>query len=207
MLELGGNELAGHFRRLIAADSRLGIPFQLVRRDVHSLPMCLAHLVIAADKSGQRYRLGRAEGRIPPGAVFDRRDGFVFMDLAMANQLFAGRWVLAFGEPSELLGSHRTGKVELSGQFAVPLPLNRVSLFPIVLFGCGEFLFVIGLRLTRGKRFGYHARRRQRSRRGKPGNLERSRPLGFQYEVSFVRVPNSPSRRRGIASQMYGLNI
>jgi hypothetical protein len=159
MLELGGNELAGHFRRLIAADSRLGIPFQLVRRDVHSLPMCLAHLVIAADKSGQRYRLGRAEGRIPPGAVFDRRDGlavlcFVFMDLAMANQLFAGRWVLAFGEPGELLGSHCTGKVELSGQFAVPLPLNRVGLFPIVLFGCGEFLFVIGLGLTRGKRFG-----------------------------------------------------
>jgi len=86
-----------------------------------------AHPLIAADKCSERYRLGCAEGRVPPGAVFDRRDGlavlcFVFMDLAMANQLFAGRWVLAFGESSELFGSHRSGKVKFTGQLTVPLP-------------------------------------------------------------------------------------
>ena len=91
--------------------------------------------------------------------MLDGSDGlavlrFVFMDLAMAHQLFAGHRVLAFGEPSELLGSHRTGKAEFSGQLAVPFALNSVALFPIILLGCGEFLFVVGLRLARGKRFG-----------------------------------------------------
>jgi hypothetical protein len=37
------------------------------------------------------------------------------MHFAMAHQLFAGYRVLPFGEPSELFGSHRTGKAKLFG--------------------------------------------------------------------------------------------
>jgi hypothetical protein len=116
------------------------------------------HPVIAADKGSQRDRLWSAEGRIPTGAMLYRGHRLsvlapAFVYCAMPNQLLSGLRVPSIEETGKLLSSNGTGKAELEGQLAVPLALNGVALFPIVLFG-GELFGVVGLRVARGERFG-----------------------------------------------------
>src|ERR1700739_2577320 len=165
MLELGGNELPGHLGRAIAADAGLRVPLQFVQGGIHGLLVSLAHALIAADKRGQRNRLGCAESRIPAGAMFYRRNCLTFlvlvlMHLTVPNQLLPGLWVLPFRETGELIGADATGQGEFFGQPAVPPPLNGVVLLPIILLGGGELLGVVGLRLGCRERFrdGQHGR-------------------------------------------------
>src|SRR6266852_1091375 len=72
VLEAGCHPLAGCFRGMIAADARLNEFLQLIERYLHAVPMCLADLVVSANKSGQRNTLRRAESSIPRCTVFHR---------------------------------------------------------------------------------------------------------------------------------------
>ena len=99
VLEFCGDELAGGLGGMIATDPRLRIPLQLAKSSRDCLAVCLADPAVTADERGQRNRLRRAEGRIPPGAMLDGFDclaiGVLVLEgLPMLNKLFAGLRVL-----------------------------------------------------------------------------------------------------------------
>ena len=58
MLELCGDEFAGGFGGVVAADPRLGVPLQLRKGGGHRLPVGLSHPLIAADKAVKETDLG-----------------------------------------------------------------------------------------------------------------------------------------------------
>ena len=91
MLELRGDELAGGFGGMVAADPGLRVPLQFVQSDVDGLAVRLADPVIAADKSGQRNGLRRGKGGIPTGAMLDGRDGLSVRALRTPGRRDAGR--------------------------------------------------------------------------------------------------------------------
>ena len=76
MFELGHNEFAGGFRWMIAADSGLRVPFQLIQRRSNTLAVGFADTYVTAYQSRQRDGLRSRESRVPTRAVFSRRDGF-----------------------------------------------------------------------------------------------------------------------------------
>ncbi len=152
MLELRSDELPGCFGGMIAADAGLRVPLQFVQSDVDGLAVRLAHAVISADKRSQRNGFRSGKSRIPSGTMLDRCDSLsvralILMPCAMPDKLLAGVRMLAFGQPRKLLCAHSSGEAELPGQPAMPLPLDRVALLPIVLLGRRELLCVVGLRL------------------------------------------------------------
>ncbi len=109
VLEFCDDELAGGLGGMIAADPRLRVPLQLAEsgRDRHAVS--LADPAVAANKSGQRNRLRRTEGRIPSGAMLDGFDclsiGVLVLEgLPMLDKLLAGLRVLTFREPVKLIG-------------------------------------------------------------------------------------------------------
>jgi len=66
VLELGGNEFAGRFSRMVAADAGLRIPFKLVKSFSNGGAMGFPDSAVATDKSRERNRLRSRKGRIPP---------------------------------------------------------------------------------------------------------------------------------------------
>ena len=159
VLEFCGDELAGGFGGMVAADPRLRVPFQLAEsgRDRHAVS--LAHPAVAANKRGERNRLGRGEGRVPTGAMFDGFDGLpigvlVLEGLPMLDKLLAGLRVLAFREPMKFLGADGSGEAKFLGKLALPFALHGLSLAPIALVRRSEFLLVVVFELACGKGFG-----------------------------------------------------
>ena len=114
VLEFRGDELARGLGRMIAADTRLRVAFELVEGGADALPVRLAHPLIAANEGGERDRFRSGKCRIPTGAVLHRLDGFpvrilVFVGSALANKLLAGCRVLALAELGKVLGGDRSG--------------------------------------------------------------------------------------------------
>ena len=66
----------------------------------------------------------------------------------MPHELLAGLRMLALAESCEVFGRHSPGKAELPRQSPLPIPGDDALLRPIVLLFRGEFLLVVGLRLT-----------------------------------------------------------
>src|ERR1700733_11919139 len=92
VLKLGHDELACRLGGTIAADARLRVSFQLSQCDGHCLAVRGAHPIISANERSQRYGFRSGERCVPPGPMFDRRNGLtslrlVFLNLAMADQL------------------------------------------------------------------------------------------------------------------------
>jgi hypothetical protein len=71
----------------------------------------------------------------------------------LPHELLAGLRMLALAESWEVFGKHSPGKAELPRQSPLPFPGDDALLRPIVLLFRGEFLLVVGLRLTCGKCF------------------------------------------------------
>src|SRR5207253_1737156 len=67
VLESGGDKFSGRLRGMDIADPRLRVSFKLLKCRAYTLPMGLPHPIIAAH--GERYRLRRREGGVPPGAM------------------------------------------------------------------------------------------------------------------------------------------
>src|SRR5580658_636128 len=67
--------------------------------------------------------------------------------------------MLPFRQPGKFGGSYGTDKAVFFGQLAVPLTLNSLVLFPIILLRSGELLSVVRARLACTERFrdGQHA--------------------------------------------------
>jgi hypothetical protein len=100
--------------------------------------------------------------------VLDRRDRLtgcilVLLHGPVAHQLVTGACILSFAQPGKFLGSYRAMQAINLSELAMPLTLNSVALFPIVLFGRSEFLRVIGLRLASTERFRYREHERSLS--------------------------------------------
>src|SRR5665213_4234825 len=153
MLELCHDELAGSFGGMIAADASLRVTLQLRKGDGHGLPVGFADTVIAANKGGQRHRLGSRKGSVPSCPVLHRLDGSsvcggVLLGLSVLDQLLGGMGILPLAQTSEVLAVNGSGEAVLLGQLSLPLSENAVALLPIVLLGGGEFLGVIGLGLA-----------------------------------------------------------
>ena len=75
--------------------------------------MRLSHALIAAHKGGERNRLRRGKGSIPTGVMLHARHFLAELALIgfgnlMANELRFRGWVLAFGQPGEVLIANRT---------------------------------------------------------------------------------------------------
>ena len=101
MLELGGDEFAGGFGGVIAADPRLCVALQLVERSGDGGPVGLPHPHITADQGGERNGLGSRERRIPAGAMLDGIDRFsicigVLKRRPLPDDLLLGYRVFAF---------------------------------------------------------------------------------------------------------------
>jgi hypothetical protein len=159
LLEFGGNKFGRRLRRVVAADARLRVMLKLVKGNIDTLPVGQLDIPIAADKSGERYGLGRGKGCIPAGAMLHRLDGLaicilVFIRCPLADKLLAGLRILTLTELGEVLGGDCSGKAELRCKLALQFTLDYAALGPIVLFLRGEFLGVIVLDLTCGKRLG-----------------------------------------------------
>ncbi len=130
MLELGDGPLARRLRRNIAAHARLRILLHLVKRSAHALPMGISHSIIAANQRSQRYRLRRAERRIPSRPVLHRAHRValrvhILAGRLMPNQLLACLRVLAFGQPRELLLLHFAAQAVTRGKLPCHSPRTR----------------------------------------------------------------------------------
>ena len=113
VLEGGGNKSSRRFRRVVAANARLSIVLKLVESESDGLPVGLPNLVITANEGRQRDGFRSGKGGIPTCAMLNGCHsppvfGLIFMDGAVTDQLFAGRRVLAFGKPCELLSAYRS---------------------------------------------------------------------------------------------------
>ena len=158
VLEFCDDELAGGLGGTIATDPRLRVPLQLAEsgRDRHAVS--LADPAVAANKRGQRNRLRRTEGRIPPGAMLDGFDclsiGVLVLEgLPMLNKLLAGLRVLTFREPVELIGANGSSEAVFLGKLALPFALHGLPLAPIALVRRSEFLLVVVFEFACGKGF------------------------------------------------------
>ena len=73
--------------------------FELVEGNANTLPVRLADTVVSSDKCCKRDRLGRREGRIPPGSMLHRLYSFavsslIFIRRSLPNKLVASLWML-----------------------------------------------------------------------------------------------------------------
>ena len=75
MLKLNRDHLAGSDGWLVAAATRLQIFFKLFQRLVDALAVGVSDTSIAPDKRGSGNGFGRADGRVPSGAMLARGDG------------------------------------------------------------------------------------------------------------------------------------
>ena len=75
----------------------------------------------------------------------------IFIGRSLPHKLLPGLWMLALAEFGEVFGRDSSGKAELLGEAALPLPCDDSALRPIVLFLRGELHLVVGLRLARGE--------------------------------------------------------
>lgn len=85
VLKLRRDESSSGFRRMIAANTGLGIPLQFIKRCIDRRTVGLTHSVISTYQCRQRYRFWSGEGRIPSGTVFHGSDGlalgaFILLD-------------------------------------------------------------------------------------------------------------------------------
>ena len=156
VLKLGGDKFPCGLGRMIAADAGLRIVFQLVEGSANALSVRFADTLIPADKGSERDGLGGGKGRIPPGSMLHRLDPLavgilIFIGRSLPHKLLPGLWMLALAEFREVLGRDRSGKAELLGEAALPLPCCNSALRPIVLLLSSEFLLVVALRLDRGE--------------------------------------------------------
>src|SRR5208283_6224512 len=77
----------------------------------------------------------------------------IFIGGAVLDQLLPRERMLPIGERSEVFRLHLALQTPLCGQLAVPLAPNFLTLGVVVVFGVGELLAVIGVRLARAERF------------------------------------------------------
>ena len=129
VLELGGDEFGRGLGRMVPADAGLRVILELLKRHSNALTVGHAHVVVAANKSGERDGFGSGKRRIPTGAMLHRLDGLavgilVFIGSALADKLLAGGRMLALAESGKILGGNRSGKAELRGKPALPLALQ-----------------------------------------------------------------------------------
>ena len=128
VLELGGNELAGRFGGMIAADPRLGVLLQFrSERDGDSF---------AVGHRAPAHRRRQAQSKKPIWVLKRshpiRRGARRILPSSHRLSDIGGTWrwrtswlpvrrVLPLGEPGELLGSHGAGQTELFGELSLPL--------------------------------------------------------------------------------------
>jgi hypothetical protein len=87
--------------------------------------------------------------------MFDGSNGLairvrVLLDGAVPHELLVSVRMRSFGQPSELICSHCSCEAKLLGQPALPLTLNTLALFPIILLGCCELRDTSGPALHSG---------------------------------------------------------
>jgi hypothetical protein len=99
VLELGGHEFACCLGRMVPANARLRVVFQLFERDADTVTVRLAYAVIATYQSRQRNGFWSGESCVPPGAMLHRLNGlairilvFVRRSLAPASMVRFKRW-------------------------------------------------------------------------------------------------------------------
>ena len=90
--------------------------------------------------------------------MLDRSDDLadprlVLLHCPVAHQLFFRVRMLSFRQPGKFGGSYGADKAVFFGQLAVPLTLNSLALFPVILLRSGELLSVVRARLACTERF------------------------------------------------------
>ena len=93
---------------MIAADTCLNVFFEFIESSIYAFAMRQSNPLISADQCSERDTLGRAEGRIPTGAMLHGLDLLaglidVFITGTVLYQLRAGGRVLAFRETGKLV--------------------------------------------------------------------------------------------------------
>ena len=133
VLELCGDELSRCLCRMVAADARLCVMFQLLQRDTNAFPVGHTHTIISADKRGKRNRFGSGKGGVPTGTVLHRLDCFsvrifVFMCCPMVDELLFRLRMLPLTQSCEFFSAYRASQSILFGQTPLPLPLDSIAL-------------------------------------------------------------------------------
>src|ERR1035441_7611590 len=153
VLESGSDKFAGRLRGMDIADPRLGVLLKLSNRHSDTLPMGLPHPLIAAHKSGKRYRLRRRECGVPTGAMLGT--GYLSTEFAFVgprnlipDKLLFGVRMLAFTQSRKVFGTNGTLQPPLLGESALPLTVTLLIAAPVVLFLRGKLPHVVGLRLA-----------------------------------------------------------
>ena len=137
MLKGRRHKLACLFRLSHVAHAGLGVPLELGQGNSNTLPMRLAHPLIAAHQRRQRDGLRRGDRRIPARSMANGGHLFPVPILIgsrrlMPHQLFLRDRVLALGQPGEMLRADLTLQTELDGKFALPLAVSLLASAPVV---------------------------------------------------------------------------
>jgi len=115
--------------------------------------MGFPHPIIAAHKSGKRYRLRRRECRVPPGAMLgaghlSAKFPFIGSRNLMPYELLFRVRMLAFTQSYKVFGTNAPLQPPLLGESALPLTVTLLIAAPVVLFLRGKLPHMVGLRLA-----------------------------------------------------------
>ncbi len=135
------------------ADPCLCVSFKLLECDANTFPVGFPHPIIAAYESGQRYRLRRREGGVPPGAMLgagylSAKFAFIGSRNLMPYELLFGVRMLAFTQSCKVFGTNATMQPPLLGESALPLAATLLIAAPVVLFLRSKLPHMVGLRLA-----------------------------------------------------------
>src|SRR5207253_1713264 len=166
VFEQGRNRISGGLRAPIAAEPRLHVRLQLLERHPDALAVGLTHSVIAANEGRNRHALWCGECRVPPGAMLHRRHVlavrvFGLTSGLMADELFAGHWMLAFSEPLELVFAHLADEAPPLRKLSVPDAANHRAFGVVVLARVLKFFLVVPPRLARAQGLGHREHERR----------------------------------------------
>ena len=153
VLESCGDEFSGRLRGMDIADPRLRVSFKLLKCRAYTLAMGFPHPIIAAHKSGKRYRLRRRECGVPPGAMLgaghlSAKFAFIGSRNLMPYKLLFGVRMLAFTQSCKVFGTNATLQPPLLGESALPLTVTLLIAAPIVLFRRSELTRMISTSLA-----------------------------------------------------------
>ena len=126
---------------------------KFLKRRAYTLPMGFPHPIIAAHKSGKRYRFRRGEGSVPPGAMlgagnFFAKFAFIGSRNLMPYKLLFGVRMLAFTQSCKVLRTNSTLSAPLLGKPALPLTVTLLIAAPVVLLLRRKFSRMVGPRLA-----------------------------------------------------------
>src|SRR6202167_1699390 len=153
MLESGGDEFSGRLPGMDIADPRLRVSFKFLKCGAYTLPMGFPHPIIAAHKSGKRYRLRRRECGVPPGAMLgagylSAKFAFIGSRNLMPHELLLGVRMLPFAQSRKVFGTNATLQPPLLGESALPLTVTLLIAAPVVLLLRGKLPRMVSTRLA-----------------------------------------------------------